>query len=378
MRIEKLEYYDDEYKWRLAEVDFLPNLNLLVGISGVGKTRILESIKSLKSIANGVSLNGVQWNISFSVENNLEYTWNGQFETREDTTLIDDSVDEEEPAKLISEKLIFRNDRVIAERKGSSIIFDGKETPRLSPFESVINLFKQEDEVTLVKAALDKIIPIDFEEPYRYWRMTAPIFQKFENTSLSTLQNSGLFILPKLSILYKNLPEEFQKIKDTFMTIFPQVSDMRIGTVASKNSPLILSQFLQEVNTVRIKEKGVDAWIDNISSGMLKTLMYISGLYLSPENSVVLIDEFENSLGVNCLDHVTRFVLDNKRLQFMITSHHPYIINNISPAYWKIVTRKAGIVTVKRAEDFHISSSRQKAFVDLINILEDDEDLETV
>lgn len=104
--------------------------------------------------------------------------------------------------------------------------------------------------------------------------------------------------------------------------------------------------------------------------------MYISELYLSPENCIILIDEFENSLGVNCLDSVTELVLNNKTLQFIITSHHPYIINNVSPAYWKIVTRKANLVTVKNAEDFHISESRQKAFIDLINVLEDDEDLE--
>jgi hypothetical protein len=104
--------------------------------------------------------------------------------------------------------------------------------------------------------------------------------------------------------------------------------------------------------------------------------MYISELYLAPENSIILIDEFENSLGVNCLDSVTELVLENKKLQFIITSHHPYIINNVSPAYWKIVTRKAGLITVRDSKYFHISESRQKAFIDLIDVLENDEDFE--
>ncbi|MDV2999866.1 MAG: hypothetical protein N5P05_001472 [Chroococcopsis gigantea SAG 12.99] len=51
--------------------------------------------------------------------------------------------------------------------------------------------------------------------------------------------------------------------------------------------------------------------------------MYISQLYLAPDNSIILIDEFENSLGVNCLDSVTELVLNNNKLQFIITSHHP-------------------------------------------------------
>jgi len=85
-----------------------------------------------------------------------------------------------------------------------------------------------------------------------------------------------------------------------------------------------------------------------------------------------LIDEFENSLGVNCIDSITQDLLfGNNQLQFIITSHHPYIINNISPKFWKIVTRKAGIITVYSAQDFHISPSQQKAFIDLINVLED-------
>jgi AAA15 family ATPase/GTPase len=109
---------------------------------------------------------------------------------------------------------------------------------------------------------------------------------------------------------------------------------------------------------------------------MFKTLMYISQLYLSPNNSVILIDEFENSLGVNCIDSVTELILNNQNSQFIITSHHPYIINNISPAFWKIVTRQGSLVTVKNAQDFHISNSRQKAFIDLINILEDEEENE--
>ena len=63
--------------------------------------------------------------------------------------------------------------------------------------------------------------------------------------------------------------------------------------------------------------------------------------------------------------------LSNHDKQYIITSHHPYIINNISPEYWKIVTRKGSIITVHDAKDFHISPTRQKAFIELINVLED-------
>jgi AAA15 family ATPase/GTPase len=102
--------------------------------------------------------------------------------------------------------------------------------------------------------------------------------------------------------------------------------------------------------------------------------MYIATIELSPDGSVILIDEFENSLGVNCLDSITENLSDsskNRDLQFIITSHHPYIVNNISSAYWKIITRKDGVITARNAEDYHISRSRHKAFIELINVLKD-------
>jgi len=376
MQIKKLEYYDDEYKWNLAEVDFLPNLNLLVGVSGVGKTRILRAIYSLKSIANGASLNGVKWNVCFIADNNLEYTWSGEFETRENTISIDESSEENEQVKLTTEKLVCNSDDVIIERKGSEIMLNGNKTPKLSPFESVIELLKQEDQIAPVKDSLDKIILADSESVDRVWRLPVSIFKKFEKSSLSVLQTSGLPVPIKLAILYRTLPEEFRKIKEVFISVFPNILDIKIETIKDEDMPIALSKLLKEATTVSIREKGVNDWIENISSGMMKTLMYISELYLAPENCIILIDEFENSLGINCLDSVTELVLDNNKLQFIITSHHPYIINNVSPAYWKIVTRKAGLVTVKDSKDFHISESRQKAFIDLINVLENDEDLE--
>ncbi|MEQ9233170.1 hypothetical protein [Coleofasciculus sp. E2-BRE-01] len=44
-------------------------------------------------------------------------------------------------------------------------------------------------------------------------------------------------------------------------------------------------------------------------------------------------------------------------------------ITRISP----LLTRQGSLVTVNNAKNFHISESSQKAFIDLINVLEDDE-----
>lgn len=374
MKINQLQYYDEEYQWRLAPIDLLENCNLLVGVSGAGKTRILQSIYSLKTIANGASLNGVNWSVRFSTKNNHQYLWTGKFETKENLTPIDSDSEKEDSVKIIEETLQL-NENIIVERTPQQIIFQGVKTPKLSPFKSVIELLKQEDTIIPIKEELDKIIFTDSERDFdKIWRLPVSVFKKHENASLSFLKESDLPIFIKLAILYRILPQEFAKIKKTFISIFNNVEDIKVETLKDEDIPMALSRLLREVTMVSIKEKGVEKWIDNISSGMFKTLMYISELYLSPNDGVILIDEFENSLGVNCIDRVTELILTDRQSQFILTSHHPYIINNISPAYWKIVTRKGGLVTVKSAKDFHIPESRQKAFIDLINVLQDEQE----
>lgn len=375
MKVNKLEYYDEEYQWKLEAVEFSPNINLLVGVSGAGKTRILQAIRSLKAIANGKSLNGVKWSIDFSTKNNINYYWSGQFETKDGSNTIDSESSQEDSVKIINETLKCQ-ENIVVQRNENQIIFNGVKTPKLSPFESVIDLLEQEDIISPIKEELDRIILTDSERSFeKIWRLPISIFKKHEKYSLLTIKESDLPIPIKLAILYRVMPNEFEKIKQAFIRIFNHVSDIQIETLKLESDvPMGLSDLLKEATVVSIKEKGVDNWIQDISSGMFKTLMYISELYLSPDDCVILIDEFENSLGVNCIDSVTELIVNHKKSQFIITSHHPYIINNISPGYWKIVTRQGGLVTVKTAKDFHISESRQKAFIDLINVLQDDEE----
>jgi recombinational DNA repair ATPase RecF len=64
MRIEKLYYRNHVTGWELSTMEF-GDVNLLVGVSGVGKTKILEAIRSLQRIAFGIpwclhSANGVE------------------------------------------------------------------------------------------------------------------------------------------------------------------------------------------------------------------------------------------------------------------------------------------------------------------------------
>ncbi len=55
--------------------------------------------------------------------------------------------------------------------------------------------------------------------------------------------------------------------------------------------------------------------------------------------------------GVNCMPDVVRFLNTRPDLQFILTSHHPYVINNLPIATWKLVRRRGSIVSVTPAHD---------------------------
>lgn len=91
-------------------------------------------------------------------------------------------------------------------------------------------------------------------------------------------------------------------------------------------------------------------------------------LALWPDGTVYLIDEFETSLGVNCIDFITDDVVnESRRMQFVITSHHPYIINNIDAKYWKIVSRRGSVVEVTDSFAGISDKSSHDMFIKLMN-----------
>ena len=367
MKIKKVAFWDNELDWCFEPIYF-SDLALLVGVSGVGKTQVLQRIVSLQEIANGDSLNGFAWDITFLTLNNVEYRWQGEFETKKNPEIITNKEDEINKFRIVREHLL-KDEKVIIERTPNKILFQGKQTPKLSPFQSVVEILNQEEEISPVRQAFNKITYSDNSSSLNgIYGMPEIEMSKVlqENIELNSIQESKMSIYIKLFLIAHNNPDIFDKIKQKFIATFPQVEDVKIEAVRYKNDPS------HPLFPIQIKEKGVKDWIFqfNISSGMRKTLIHISELYLSPEGTVILIDEFENSLGINCIDVVTDLMVENRNIQFIVTSHHPYIINNIGMEHWKIVTRKGGVVTVIDAKDLNLGKSRHQAFTQLINLEE--------
>ncbi|OKH37122.1 hypothetical protein NIES2119_14990 [[Phormidium ambiguum] IAM M-71] len=367
MKIKELTYYDHELEWRFNPIHF-SDLTLLVGVSGVGKTQILRSIIALRKIAKGGSLNGVEWDVSFLNTNNLSCRWKGKFETQKETQFIIEDEQTEKSKFRIIEEYLWTDETLIVERNFNETKFKNNPVPKLSPSQSVVQIFSEEEDIAPIQDAFNHIVYTDHDQ-----RITNSIFLNYsafrrKYDCLEKIQQSNIPLQIKLALVYHYVPDTFQKIKNNFIEIFPQVQDIQIKPIEGEDLP----SFLADNPIVYIKEIGVNDWIaqNRISSGMFRTLMHISELYLCADGSVILIDEFENSLGVNCIDVLTELLLENRILQFIITSHHPYIINKISMEHWKIVTRQGGVVTARDAKDFNLGKSRHQAFMQLINLEE--------
>lgn len=380
MKITKFQFEDKSLEWRLEEL-FLNKLTLLVGASGVGKTQILRALMSLKKIAKGNSLNGVAWLLEFETIDKKNYIWQGEFENKgieifrdEDDDEFDDN-DKINKPKIIFEKL-FLDTKLIVERTSDKILFNNQPTIKLSQQQSILSLLKEEDLVKPAHEGLKKMFFSDHsnsasdEHGFSFSFLNSKNLSKKFNT-LEKIQESELDTPLKLFFLSKVDKKTFSKIKERYIDIFPQVENIKIAPIETKDKEM--PDFLKDYPFIQIKEKGVKNWINQnrISSGMFRSLLQLSELYLCSEGTIFLIDEFENSLGINCINEITNDILASRRqLQFILTSHHPYIIDSISFNNWKLVTRNAGIIKTHNIDKFNVGKSKHSAFMQLLQLEE--------
>lgn len=357
MKIKKLSFKNNKTGWSVKDVNF-SSLTLLVGASGVGKTQILKVLSTLSSIAEGRSYNGREWNIQFE-ESNIEYTWSGRFE------LVDsDQPDFFENAEYaIFEEKLTANSKIIFSRNSSELLYHDQPTVKLDSSKSAIELLKEENDIAVVNKAFKKINWLRLADgerisfgPWRYKNMdTAYTLSEIKNLKFRSA-------IDKLFLIQKNDIQSFNSIKESFQDIFPLVEDIDFE---------IASIFKDEViPLLKIKEFGVNNWIKQpeISSGMYRTLSQIVTLTLADDGDVILIDEFENGLGINCIDNLADMALEpDANIQIIMTSHHPYIINAIPFNDWRIVSRTGSNVSVNTAKDLNLGThSKHDAFMQLI------------
>ena len=359
MKLKKISVKNLYSKWNVKGFVLDDYLSLLVGASGVGKTQILRAIKEISNIAKGKTVDGLEWDVTFEF-NGMDYQWKGKFDVDFGET-INYSSRESQEHTIVSESLL-RNSDIIIHRVGDQIKFNNTFTVKLDSTKSVIALLKEEDDIRPIYEAFCQVFELDNEN--NGIRISPFLSRKRDEIKeLREIHNNSVLTpIEKLFLLRKEGLPQFETIKDLFINVFPIIEDIDFSMEQLFDDTLY--------PVLRIKERGVDNWImqHNVSSGMYRTLSQITFLVLAEDGDIILIDEFENGLGVNCINQLAEQILDaDKDIQFIITSHHPYIINSIPFKKWKIIIRECSDVKVMTTDQLKIGEhSRHEAFMQLI------------
>ncbi|PJD98631.1 MAG: hypothetical protein CK427_16930 [Leptospira sp.] len=262
MKIKRIKYADKGINWELNEINFF-DLTLLVGQSGAGKSQIIHAIKNIRDIATGSPINGVEWEIEFIGNDSKTYRWLGEYQNKGEIfslrrafSLDYDEYSTRPSPPLVMHESLFKEGQIIISRDQEAITFQTEKTPKLNPYVSAINLLQEEEIIRPASDSFKSIIFKDFSSKYRddeYYMDDIEVFGK-KIKNLDHLKNLGTSISIKLAICYIYFKDYFEKIKNAYVSIFPQVEDIKYEKLTNEDLPF----YYKRNPILQIKESGVE------------------------------------------------------------------------------------------------------------------------
>lgn len=344
----------DEWEFRDTKLN---GVNLLVGASGSGKTRYLNSIFNISSsVVQGQPFRSGHWELTVKTDE-YEYLWKydgGENQIQREIVA----------RKRIDSQEEFEN---LIDRTSATFSFCGDKLPRLQRDRLGITLLKEEEKITPLYETFSKLQIRKFhDEGLRDALSLQDVSQELSNLSNSedgilTLWKQQPTLSAKMFLLREIFPEQYSLAVETFQQAFPSIKKCDMSIQSPGQVPIFF-----------IKEEKINRNIPvlELSSGMQKVLLIITDIITLPKGSIYIIDEYENSLGINAIDFLPEFLDDyGTDIQFLITTHHPYLINNMPMETWRVFHRNGSSVSIKDGKEFEerYGKSKQKAFVQLIN-----------
>lgn len=364
VKLKWIEFENLRTGLKIERVVFNDDITLLVGLSGVGKTQILNAIEySLKLAVNkNLRLEPYNTTLCFQIGEEV-YVWS--YRIQQDHT--EDIFESKEIKYFFAyEKLQNIKGDILMQRTSDTIQVTGYDkVPTPKKDESLLVQYSEDAFVKPIISEMLKLYPIEIEMDVRgaiaqesFNMFKAKIKESFKENEKQPFEKFSHLPVPlKIYITKKYYPQMYAQIFSAVKELFMEI-----------NSIDIVEDPDREIYMVAIDVYGKGLLQHEISNGMLKTIYYIVELITMSKNSLVLIDEFENGLGVNCIDVLAELLLGERRdLQFVITSHHPKIINQISNKKWKIIERDIATVKNFTAEEYGIMHSQHDAYFNLIN-----------
>lgn len=333
-------------------------LNLIVGDSGMGKTQFLNTIFNAGRSAIKKQVMHGCWKIEFE---HLEQTYCWQLESSTSGQISSEKIE-----RFAADGAV----ETLVERTADLFIFEGKKLPRLSREESCISILQEEDAIHPIMEGFSSIFRRNFsgkdlDVATQHYVVAPDAFAQYDKGP-ETWGSLGLSL--RLYLLSKRDKSQYEQICEEFKRIFPFVNKTGLRTGSDYSMP---ENGISPVFS--LQEKNMTNWVPLwlFSSGMKKVLLLLTDIALMPEHGgVYLIDEYENSLGVSAINLFPSSLLEfGNNSQFIITSHHPYIIKQIPVRNWLIFYRKGSKVQIKPGNELEarLSKSKQDTFIQLLN-----------
>ena len=348
---------------KIERINFNKDITLLVGLSGVGKTQVLNAVEYSLNLAidKDVILRPYRVGMGILIDNDI-YEWFYEISEISKDELI---INEEGRYEFSFEKLLC-NGKNIFERKNEKVSVIGYDkVPQPKKDESLILQYSEDENFENLISGIRKLYSVEIELAVR-GGIRSESFSRLKSKVMDTIKNeknvdfkafSHLPVALKLHIAKRYYPELYIKIFEAVKELFIEIEDIDVE-----------EDSIREMYLVSVQVYGKKLLQHDISNGMLKTIYYIVELFTMSKDSLVLIDEFENGLGVNCIDLLSELMLSERNdLQFIITSHHPKIINAIDKDKWRIIDRDNCIVKNSGSSDYGIGNSQHDAYFNLIN-----------
>ena len=290
VKLKWIEFENLRTGLKIERVVFNDDITLLVGLSGVGKTQILNAIEySLKLAVNkNLRLEPYNTTLCFQIGEEV-YVWS--YRIQQDHA--EDIFESKEIKYFFAyEKLQNIKGDILMQRTPDTIQVTGYDkVPTPKKDESLLVQYSEDAFVKPIISEMLKLYPIEIEMDVRgaiaqesFNMFKAKIKESFKENEKQPFEKFSHLPVPlKIYITKEYYPQMYAQIFSAVKELFMEI-----------NSIDIVEDPDREIYMVAIDVYGKRLLQHEISNGMLKTIYYIVELITMSKNSLVLIDEFDN------------------------------------------------------------------------------------
>ena len=345
--LEYKEYLDTPREWQIKKFNF-KNINLIVGINAVGKSRLLNVIKNLAEYTYNPSkkpYGSACWNIVLRNKEKIQY----ELECKD--------------SKVFHELLKIKNEVVLKrnkEGKGEIKAVKLKENLEFQISEDILAISAKRDQ--LQHGFLEKLfgwgnnlIFIPFGTPMGQNDLI-PLEIK-DGISIVNIRSGKDYINEFYNGAKKYGHKFIKSIIEDMQRLDYDIKEIKLKQVQFQGLfPAESTKFFN----LQITEEEIGILVEqlNLSQGMFRAISTIIKLnYLIFEdlkNVCVLIDDIGEGLDYNRSVNLVKLLIDklkNTEIQLIMTTNDRFVMNNIPIEYWSILNRKGHIVEVINYEN---------------------------